>query len=73
MKIDSAIRIALKIQCEIRRECWPERIGLKVTCEENPIYLLIDGDAGKNENNRPRCWNPKPVELMADDWKLTKV
>ena len=73
MKIDEAVKIAMKQDAFIRRKNeLSGKVLIKPTNYSDCCYLLIK-DKKENWRSRcTRCWNPTAEELMSDDWEVTK-
>ena len=61
MKLEKAIKKALKQHGLITRRSWEKDVHIQPECISMPCYLLINGKRYKN-------WNPTGEDFIAKDW-----
>lgn len=70
MYIQEAVRKALEEKCGMTREEWEKGTGCHIIPEEE--YIPLEIYSIRRGERIPR-WNPTPLDLLADDWKLVSV
>lgn len=66
MNIIEATTQALEKGCYISRIVWEDRLKLK------PTKLCYEvADSFNDEEKRPRFWDSRTEDILADDWILT--